>query len=175
MNVVAPGKYIARIKNYGVRTVKSGPSAGDPAPTIQFQIRDEATAQMTDSVFWQGSFKEGKARDIALEALFTCGMTGELFNKLAEGPISGALDLTRDLQIDVINEVTNVNGVEKTYAKVAWINTPGGAAFQNLMTLNDFTVHSARMGLQAAFQHLEQSRGIQPKKNEEEALRNIPF
>lgn len=115
-------KYTARIKDYGIGTTK----AGDPKAMVMFTFKDEngTSVDMT----WSGSLREGRAREITIDALLVCGLKGNDLSKLAQGAESGVLDLNRDLSITVEEE--EYNG--KTYKKIKWINAPGGAGFRDI-------------------------------------------
>jgi hypothetical protein len=149
--MIQPGKYKANIKTYAIRPVKTGAHAGEPAPTIAFIVG-------TDTVFWQGSFNEGKARTFALDALFHCGLTSiSSLRLLADGPEGGALDMTREVEIDVVHE-TGSNG--QVYARVSWVNPVGGSRFMNTMGREDFQFFVGQMGLEADFLNIAKKYGV---------------
>ena len=150
--MILPGKYKARVKNYGIKAVKSGEHKGEPAPTIAFELIETG-----EVVFWQGSFNLGKARDFTMTALSVCGLSSvnSLIN-LADGLPGGALDPSKEVEIDVINETYN----DKTFAKVAWVNEVGGKGLEDLMPKATFAGYIQRMGLASSFIDASLKRGI---------------
>lgn len=158
----APGYYEARIANYGIKKTK----AGDPAPTIVFEVTVDGAKQR---VFWQGSFKDGQARDITMKALAVCGFVNvRSFANLAEGINSGLLDMNKDLQITVEHE-TAQDGSGKRFARVRWINEAGGGKFKDAMDLQEATVLMQGMNLEADFMRIAQEGGY---KVSNELVRN---
>jgi len=115
-NVVPADVYVGRVVNYGIKETKNG----DPEPVIVFQVPVNGKNR---SIYWRGSLKEGKAREITIEALLVCGLSTKFLGEMADGPKSNALDTEKDIQLTVINE-TNDDG--KTYAKVQYVNEVGG-------------------------------------------------
>lgn len=111
------GTFEAKIVDYGISETK----AGDPAPFIYLEVAfPEGPAFMT----WRGSFKEGKAREIALRTLIACGFRGSDPAILVDGAEGGALPV--GAVIHAVIEEDTYDG--KTYHKVAWINTPGSSS-----------------------------------------------
>lgn len=117
--MVAAGKYLAKIKSYGIGSTKDGKEKLD----VLFVFKDEMGSEQT--LWWSGYFSE-KALPITAKALLTMGLKdGAKYNNLGEGPDSGLLEMDRDVEIDVKHE--EFNG--KTTAKIAWVNRPGGNQF----------------------------------------------
>lgn len=114
--MIKPGNYQAKICAYGIKVT----SKGDAAPTIAFRV--EKGVEEPATVYWQGSFKAGKGREIALKALVTCGLSdAHKIADLANGKESGLLDLNKELDIVVIHEARQDDPM-KVYPKVEWIN-----------------------------------------------------
>lgn len=174
----APGYYEARIANYGVKKTK----AGDPAPTIVFEVSVDGVKQR---VFWQGSLKDGQARDITLKALAVCGFKNvRSFANLADGISSGLLDMDKDVQITVEHE-TSQDGSGKRFARVRWVNEAGGGKFKDAIDLQEATVLMQGMNLEADFMRIAQEGGYKvsnelisnsgPKAAKEVPDLDIPF
>lgn len=66
--MINPGKYTAKIKDYGIGSTK----AGEPKAMILFTFKDQNGAEK--ELTWSGSLKEGRAREITIDALLTCGL-----------------------------------------------------------------------------------------------------
>src|SRR3990167_7293401 len=115
---MTPGKYLAKIINYGV----SESSTGKLRVEIQFGFKDNEGAEQ--KLFWHGYFTE-KSLPITAKALVVCGLSGNDHDALAAGPSSGLLNMEAPVQIEVVNE--EFEG--KTRSKIAWVNSPGGAKF----------------------------------------------
>lgn len=148
----APGYYNAKIMNYGIKKTK----AGDPAPTILFEVQSDGQA---NRVFWQGSLKDGQAREICLKALAVCGFRHiRCFSNFADGPASGLLDMDREVQVTVEHENAQ-DGSGKRYARVRWINEASGGKFKDALTSHESFVLMQGMGLEADFMRIAQENG----------------
>lgn len=154
--MIDAGEYSATIGNYGIKATK----AGDPAPTIAFKAIDSKGAFHT--VYWQGSFKEGTAREIALKALIVCGLKdAAMIQHLGKGPQGRALDMNKKVTVTVIHE-ERVDG-KGMVPRVQWINEPGGAGFRNMMTAEDAARSMESLGLEADFLQIAQGAGLAPR------------
>lgn len=90
---VQAGKFTARLVDYGLQLTK----AGLPMVKAKFKIKDT-----NDSVFWSGSFNEGKAQEITIGTLVnTFGFEGSDFSVLCDGAASKSLNTTQDYEISV--------------------------------------------------------------------------
>lgn len=116
--MIAAGKYLANIKDYGV----SESSTGKPRIEIQFVCKDAMGTMHT--VYWYG-YVTDKSLFITAKALVNCGLKGTNYDDLSKGISSGLLDTERPVEIDVQHE--EFKG--KIHAKIAWINRPSGAQF----------------------------------------------
>lgn len=75
---------------------------------------------------WYGTFKEGKAAEIAIKSVLTCGFKKDTpLSQLDNGAGSGVLDETRIVNLQVEHEEYPVGSGEKK-AKVAWVNSLDG-------------------------------------------------
>jgi hypothetical protein len=169
--MINAGTYKAKVQDYGIKRTK----AGEPAPTIAFACMTEGGS--VERVFWQGSFKQGTARDIALKALMLCGLDdpSKLAN-LALGKDGGALRLDKEVSVEVIHEPSPSTG--KVYARVQWVNSLD-ASFKDMMSRKDFIVAMASgMGLEADFINLASAQGVKPAPApvaSDDDLVSIPF
>lgn len=162
---MTPGKYIARVIDASITTTK----AGLPQPTIRFRW---AEADGTVCQYnWQGSLKEA-AQEITCKALAACGFQFTAdddggISRLVNGP-EGLLDATKDVEIDVQNEVGQDG---KTYAKIRWVNESGGAQFKAAMASGEAKTKIAGMNVRATIAKLGQTARAKPK---DDSL-TIPF
>lgn len=120
MNQIKPGKYTARIVNYGIAETK----AGDPVVKVLFEFEDEAGRR---ELTWTGFLTE-KGAPITMKALLTCGLRGNDIAGLFEGVASGLLDAESPVQIDVDLE-PGLKDKSKFYPTIKWVNRLGGASF----------------------------------------------
>lgn len=111
------GTFEAKVVDYGIAETK----AGDPAPFIYLEV---AFPDGPAFITWRGSFKEGKAREIALKALLACGFRGTDPSVLIDGADSGAIPI--GTPVSVVVEAEEYQG--KTYHKVSWINAPNAGS-----------------------------------------------
>lgn len=170
--MIQPGVYKATVGDYAIRAVKTGANKGLPAPTIQFLVLDDTKVE---KIYWQGSFAEGRPREISLEALANCGLTVDKIPALAEGPRGGALDLTIEVQVTIEHEIGEKDG--KPYPRVKWVNKVGGKGFQETMDKDNFQFFVGSLGLQGSFLEIARKVGIdvEPKKPALPVVDNIPF
>jgi hypothetical protein len=106
--MIEAGTYKATILSHAISETKGG----NPQAAVTFSLTDKN--QKPHTMTWFGSFKEGKALDITLKALITCGLKGN-------NP-SGHLEIGKEVSI-VIEHEDDMDG--KTHAKVKWINQLG--------------------------------------------------
>lgn len=121
-----PGRYTGYIRNYGLGENKSGM----PNVWINFDVKD--TNGDTYGYTWFGSLKEGRAREITIDALLACGLTGNNLENLKSGIEGGALDQTQGVELHLEEETWD----GKTRLKVKWINKQGGMKFDKLASEN---------------------------------------
>lgn len=122
---VANGKYKAKIAGFSVTET----NAGDPQIAVALEFPYE---QGTQQLTWYGSLKQGKAREITIDALLVMGLKGNDLSKLCDGPAGGALDVSKELLITVENEPRR-DDPTKIDARVRWINEVGGARFKGML------------------------------------------
>jgi len=152
----APGYYQAKIVNYGIKKTK----AGDPAPTIAFEVVVNKETNEKCRVFWQGTLKDGGGRDITMKALAVCGFKNfRVFYLLADGLDSGLLDTEAEVQITVEHEAA-MDGSGKKYSRVRWINQSGGNKFKDAIGADEAKTLMRGMGLEADFMRIAQENGF---------------
>lgn len=106
--MVKPGTYIGTILSHAVTETK----AGDPQASVTFSFDADSRPQ---NMTWFGSFKEGKAQEITIKALLTCGLKGN-------NP-AGPLDIGKQVSL-VIEDEKGQDG--KIRSKIRWVNALGG-------------------------------------------------
>lgn len=109
-----PGKYLGKVTDCAIGKTK----AGLPQVILMFDFDDNLGN--SHSKMWFGSLKEGRAREITLNALLTCGFNGEDLLALNDGP--ACLDIDKVVELKVENR-PDQNG--KVWANISWISTPG--------------------------------------------------
>ena len=110
---IPAGRHSAKVIDYGLGETKNG----DPQVKIRFKLDGDGS-----EITWFGSLKEGRAREITIDALLVCGMVGDDLNDLSGGAGSGILNEKKSVSIVVEDE--EYNG--KTTTKVKWINDIDG-------------------------------------------------
>lgn len=100
--------YRAKAKSWGLGETKSGAEQ----VAVEFSILTEGAAET--SLTWHGYFSE-KTFDRTIQSLRYCGWSGDDMTNL-EG-----LDAN---EVDIVVEDEEYEG--KTFAKVQWVNKPGG-------------------------------------------------
>jgi hypothetical protein len=130
--------YEAHLKDYAIKISQYG----DPYVNACFSIKVD---NGTQDVWWNGSFREGKAREITLESLMVLGLSSpNMLGKLSLGARGGALDTNKTVYLKIDSEVYN----DKTQYKVRFINE---SQIKSGMDQNDFASWAFEAGLQADF------------------------
>ena len=144
---IKPGKYEARVCDYGIKATK----AGDPAVVVRFKTE-------TFEYNWQGTLKEGRGREITIDALLVCGLSTDDLTQLADGVDSKVLDTEKLVSITVELERNTNDG--KDYPKIAWVNELGGGGFKNEMTKEQAVAKMSGMNLKADVLKRRQEKGV---------------
>lgn len=121
--MINAGKYLGKVLDYGIGKTKDG----EPNIMLMFGFKD--SSGVDQDLIWRGSLKEGKAREITIDALLILGLVGNDLSLLAHGNGSGVLNQEKEVQLVVEHETYN----GKTFAKVRYINEVGGGAFKEKM------------------------------------------
>lgn len=146
---IQPGKYAAKIVDYGVSTTKSG----EPTIVIRFGWDNK-------SLIWNGSLKDGKAQEITLKTLVRLGLSDDdKIENLADGIESGLLDTKQEFEIDV--QMDTYEG--KTRPRIAWVNLIGGSGFRHSMNKDEFKVKIGGMNLKGSIKALRKELGMAPR------------
>lgn len=111
---VAPGKYPAKISDYGIETTPKG----NQLFCVWFDTEK-------GSVKWTGGLSE-KGRKYTLQALLTMGLTGPI-ESVGDGPIGGALNMTDTFNI-VVAQQLDKNKAPTKYTQVKSIYEAKGKA-----------------------------------------------
>lgn len=116
-----PGKYLAKVSDYGVKETKNG----NPYIEVWFDVEGQG------SVRWNGFLTE-KTINKTMEQLAYCGLKGD-FSAIADGPIGGALD--RDQAVNITVEIQkDKEGNPTKYTQVKWINRASQPKFDAVQT-----------------------------------------
>lgn len=150
MENLKPGRYSAKVKDYGISDSK----AGKPLIMILFEVQDGVGG--TREMIYRGSLNEGKAREMTFDALMVCGLKGDDISLVAHGAPGNALDSEKTVSVVIQNE--EYEG--KTYSKIAFVNEPGGAAFQKKMDAGDAVTKLAGMNLKNEFAARRIEKGV---------------
>lgn len=113
---VKPGKYLAKITDWGVEEVDK--LDGAPLALIIFTFNTDSGA--VETVKWNGFFTktDGSINKKTVDTLKVCGLKGDFLDLLPGGP---GLDTNQELEITLVKE--------GEYVRVEWVNEPGGSSF----------------------------------------------
>lgn len=136
--MVSPGKYLGKIVGCGFTESK----AGDAYPFIQFQFADHEGK--FHNLTWKGTLKEGKGKVITIDTLLRCGLKGNNIFAISDGV--SALDVTKEMSLDVVHQITDEG---KTYANIAWVNTPGGTGPKKVLSKEELKAKVAGKDFEA--------------------------
>lgn len=115
MAELLPGKYYGKVTDSAIGKTK----AGLPQVVLMFEFQDDQGN--VHNRLWFGTLKEGKGRQITLNALLTCGFKGDDLMALNDGP--ACLDTEKLVELKVELGQPDSNG--KRWANISWISTPG--------------------------------------------------
>jgi len=158
--MIQPGTFDAKLVDYGMNVAKSG--------TLMILMKFELQDEQNSKIVWQGHLKQGSAHDITLKSLLVCGLKTNDLEAVAEGPISGVLDMDKTVSI-VVEMEAGEDG--KSYPRVKWINEVGGAGFKSQITKSDAIQKMNGMNLKGELMKLRQDTGYSTNAVNEE----IPF
>jgi hypothetical protein len=119
--MISAGKFKGKVVDYGVKETKTG----KPMIEVWFEVDNEGT------VPWRGFLTE-KTVERTLKTLALCGLKGPL-ESIADGPIGGALDPDKELDIDV-ELVASQKDASKKYPQVKWVNDSRSSKFDAAVT-----------------------------------------
>lgn len=105
-----PGKYKAKINEYGVTLTK----AGQPQVRVQFSVENG------ESISWFGGLASEAQQAITTKALFTMGANTSTIEKVELGKSGGALNSTKTYELVI--EENEYQG--KKSMRVKFINDP---------------------------------------------------
>lgn len=164
MKEVQPGKYLAKVTDYGIGTTKEGL----PQVLVMFAYKDKD--QDEHSLIWFGSLKEN-AKPYTIDALLACGLKGNDLEVLADGVGNGALDTEKDVQITV--EEHEWQG--KKSMRIQWINEPGASSFRDKLTKGEAVQKMQGLNLKADVLARRQASGKkdQPAANLQAGIKNL--
>lgn len=117
MDLVKPGKYLARVVSYGIPEPKPGKM---PSVVLTFEFEEDGKKRQ---LTWFGSLSE-KAIEHTAKSLIIAGMKSDMLSTLCE---PGAFH-EKDVSITVEHDTYE----GKTRSRVKWINEPGSAQFKSL-------------------------------------------
>jgi len=161
-----PGKYIARISDYGISETKSH----HPQISILFEFKDDKGNPY--KLTWYGTLKEGRGREITIDSLLKCEFKGNNLDLIAGGPPSNILNMEKDLEIDI--ERHEYEG--KAQMRIQWVNLPGGSGFRNKLNEEGVVQSLKGMKLQADVMARRQEIGIiDGQENSADPDDDIPF
>lgn len=168
------GKYKAHVMDYGFKETKAKDGI---LANILFEVVDSDGA--LHDVYWQGSFKNDKAKEITLKALLVCGLECNFssaadYKRFNQGKGSGCLDESRMIETHVINE--EYEG--KTYTKVQWVNEFGSGGIREKIAENDLIAKMPGLNLAGDIAVLKQKNPPKEIKNfapKFDTKENIPF
>lgn len=143
--MIPAGKHPARAisHEYGIT-----PNKGTKFVRVQFELLSgEHSGQV---VSWDGWFTE-KTLERTMDSLENCGWDGvSLSNPQGIG--------SKDCVVDIEHEEHE----GKTYARVKWVNRPGGSKLKEEMRLDEHTVSSLDQEFRASLLERRQKSGSRP-------------
>jgi len=118
--MIQPGKYEAKITDYGVKETK----AGQPAVIIAFDVAG-------NSVYWTGYFTE-RTMEQTKATLLMLGLKNGYLPGLALGLSGNALNATKSYSITVVHEADQDG---KMWPRVRWVNDPTASNIKSAVSV----------------------------------------
>lgn len=156
---VQPGTYKAKINNYFIDQT----SSGHPRVNIKFNVQTDPKHPNTTQVLsWNGSMASEKSRDLVLKTLETCGLKNRaMFSAITRQKEGGALDLNREVYVEVITEMKEPRDGSAPYewTSIKYVNPLDGIVAKDLMSYEDFDAYLNNTGLGQEFEKRQQVKG----------------
>lgn len=157
MSLIPIGSYPGKILNYGITKTQGG----EPTPAIAFRVTDEHGTNYI--VYWRGSFKAGKAKQFAIEALLTCGLRDyRRISDLSLGVASKLLDIEKTYELAIEHE-QDQKDPEKLHPRVRWINDAAGG-IRGAVEKGEAASLMAGLNLEADFLAIAKDKGVDLSK-----------
>ena len=137
---IQAGRHLAHPQTWGVRET----AKGDPQIYVQFDL----------GLTWYGSLKEGRAREITLESLVTCGFMGDDLSELVSN--ENALNKKKDVSL-VVEYEADQNGEPKP--RIKWVNEVGGG-MKGKMDATDAIKALKMMKVKGDLAHIRKEKGV---------------
>lgn len=147
MAELLPGTYFGKVTDCAIGKTK----AGLPQVVLMFEFQD--SIGNLHNKMWFGSLKEGKAREITMDALLTCGFSGEDLLAINDGP--ECLDTEKLVELKVENRPDQSG---KVWANISWISTPGEGSNANRLDKTEATALLSGYNLKADLMDRRQKR-----------------
>lgn len=125
-------------------------SNGNLQIAVCFELNDQNDPFCGEQITWVGTFAEGKASEIALQALETCGWVGDDVMDMI------GID-SNDVEL-VIVEDTTADGTRQ-YDKVAFVNRIGASRFEFQKPLEGNALRAQAKGLTHKIREIRVARG----------------
>lgn len=109
---IETGKHLAKIVDCGIKKSK----AGNNMAFLAFELSE--TGQR---ITWNGSLKEGKAQEITLKTLLSCGFNGD-WEAFASAPAMNFIFANPDKEFELVVVEEEWSG--KVFPKIQYINDP---------------------------------------------------
>lgn len=110
-----PGKYRARCIDNPAEPRLGRSESGNEQIALTFALLDEDGRETSETIDWVGTFAEGKATEITIKAMRTCGWTGDSLD---------SLDGINDNEVELDVQWDEYKGEKRL--RVKWVNRPGG-------------------------------------------------
>jgi hypothetical protein len=127
MSIVKPGKYVAKVVDYGIPEIQPGKIA---CVALTFEFKDDTSLRQ---LTWFGYLSDA-AIGIAIKGMITAGLkSNDLLTLL--GP-----EAFHDKEVQITVENEEYDG--KTRARIKWINEISGSKWKNMEPTNARTLLS---------------------------------
>ena len=156
---VEPGRYPARVVDWGIETVEQ--LGGEPKAKILFDFEFEGS---WERITWDGFFtkRDGEINQKTLDTLKLCGLDGG-FDQLLEG--GSGLDTAKELEITIVED--------GQYMRVEWVNEPGGSAFIKKEQGDDISKKLKGLSIDAGLGKSKSKKKAKPKNHAPGADRGV--
>lgn len=166
-NSTIEGVFTAKIINYGVSLTKNN----EPQVVVNFRVNETTTK--TKDMIWFGTLKEGRGKEITIDALIAMGFTDNNLDRVAGGE---GLNKEKEVQVTIEAEADDKG---KMVSRIKWVNAVGGGYMNKLLTKEDAIKRLRTMNLEASIMERKMNAGILNKPAGQtqtpEPTEEIPF
>lgn len=170
------GTFLAKIINYGISLT----AANLPQVAVNFRAKiDPKDPTKTKDFLWWGSLKEGRAKEITIDALINMGFTDTNLDRIAGGE-----GLNKEIEVELVIEETATDKTDDQgnviiREGVKFINKVGGGYMGKVLSKEEAIAKLRGIGIEVTIAERKMNAGVlTPKSSAKEGVvvdADVPF